>query len=185
MIKVIIIVIVALVVPLFFVLTWFVSTHNRLLMLRQRLMAAFSQADAHLTHRRDLIPDLIEVAKPFMKDTNGTVDALAVARMEAADAHAQAVKTPLRRSALQKLSAAESALPKLLSEFFLAAETKPELKMKPMYTGLKEDLAQTQKAISNSVETYNEAVRNYNAACERFPAVVIALPYGFKHAEPL
>src|SRR6476659_4829812 len=108
MIKVIIIVIVALVVPLFFLLTWFVSTHNRLLTLRSRLKASFAQADAHLTHRRDLIPDLIEVAKPFMKDETKAVDALAVARMEAADAHAQVAKTPLKASALKKLSATES-----------------------------------------------------------------------------
>jgi hypothetical protein len=185
MIKVIIIVIVALVVPLFFLLTWFVSTHNRLLTLRHRLKATFSQADAHLTHRRDLIPDLLEVAKPFMKDATDTVNALAVARMAAADAHAQVVKTPTKRSAMKRLSEAESALPKLLAEFFQLAETKADLKGKVMYTGLREDLTETQKAISISMESYNDAVRDYNAACERFPAVLIALPYGFKHAEPL
>jgi len=184
MLKVFIILGVALVVPVFFVITWIVSTYNKLLVLRARLKTAYAQLHAHMKHRSDLVPDLIELAKTAFKEDLSLLQGLAGARIPAATATSQTDPKKVARAAVKQLSTADRGLQDSLQKFFLSAEQKPDLRSQTLYLNLKEDLAQTDKAIINARETYNQAVVSYNELTRRFPALIIARVSGFEVAEP-
>src|SRR3954468_23463590 len=107
MLKVFIILGVALVVPVFFVITWIVSTYNKLLVLRARLKTAYAQLHAHMKHRSDLVPDLIELAKPAFKEDLSLLQGLAGARIPAATATSQTDPKKVARAAVKQLSTAD------------------------------------------------------------------------------
>jgi LemA protein len=184
MLKIIIIVGVALAIPVFFFVTWFVSTHNRLLVLRTRLRTAFAQIHAHIKHRSDLVPDLIELAKPAFKEEMAVLQQLASARLPAASAIAQTNPEEMTRSGVKQLSTSDRALSDGLDKFFGATEQKPELNSQRLFVNLKEDLMATAKAIATAREIYNQAATGYNAISRRFPAMIIARLFGFDAAEP-
>ena len=184
MLKVFIILGVALVIPVFFFITWTVSTYNKLLVLRTRLKTAHAQLHAHMKHRSDLIPDLIELAKPAFKEEVGTLQQLAGARLPAATATSQTDARKVSRSGVKQLSAADRGLQESLHKFFSAAEQKSDLRSQTLFLNLKQDLEQTDTAITNARETYNQTVADYNTLTRRFPALLVARVSGFEVAEP-
>src|SRR5437667_3446670 len=122
MIKVLVVVIVVLVVPLFFVLMWIISGYNRLVALRNRYKNAYAQIDVQLKRRYDLIPNLVETAKGYIKHERGTLEAVIAARNAASAANVKAAQTPGDTAAMKELSGAESALAGTLGRLFAVAE---------------------------------------------------------------
>jgi LemA protein len=178
-----IIVILALVVPAFFVLMWVVGGYNRLVALRNRFKNAFAQIDVQLKRRYDLIPNLVETAKGYIKHERGTLEAVVSARNAAATANARAAQAPGDAAAMKELSGAETALTGTLGRLFAVAEAYPDLKANTTMTALMEELTSTENKIAFARQAYNDAVMGYNTARETFPTNLIAGPFNFAPAE--
>jgi LemA protein len=172
-----------LVVPLFFVALWLMSTYNRLVSLRNRFKNAFAQIDVQLKRRYDLIPNLVETAKGYLKHERGTLEAVIAARNAASAASARAAQAPGDVGAMKELSSAESALTGTLGRLFALAEAYPDLKANTTMTTLMEELTSTENKVAFSRQAYNDAVMGYNTARESFPANIVAGPFNFGPAE--
>jgi LemA protein len=175
--------IVALAVPLFFVLIYVVSSYNRLVALRNRFKNAFAQIDVQLKRRYDLIPNLVETAKGYMKHESGTLEAVIAARNAASSANSRAAANPGDPAAMKELMAAESTLGGSLGRLFALSEAYPDLKANTTMNGLMEELTSTENKVSFSRQAYNDSVMTYNTARESFPSNIIANTFNFAAAE--
>jgi LemA protein len=183
MIRVVIILLVLLVVPLFFVLMWIVSSYNRLVAMRNRYKNAFAQIDVQLKRRYDLIPNLVETAKGYIKHERGTLEAVIAARNAASTASVRAAQTPGDASAMKELAGAEAALTGTLGRLFALSEAYPDLKANTTMLRLMEELTSTENKVSFARQAYNDAVMGYNTQRETFPTNMIAGPFNFGPAE--
>ena len=183
MIRVVIILLVLLVVPLFFVLMWIVSSYNRLVAMRNRYKNAFAQIDVQLKRRYDLIPNLVETAKGYIKHERGTLEAVIAARNAASTASVRAAQTPGDATAMKELAGAEAALTGTLGRLFALSEAYPDLKANTTMLGLMEELTSTENKVSFARQAYNDAVMGYNTQRETFPTNMIAGPFNFGPAE--
>jgi LemA protein len=179
----IIIVLVAVVVPVFFVLMWLVSSYNRLVSLRNRFKNAFAQIDVQLKRRYDLIPNLVETAKGYIKHERGTLEAVVAARNAASAANVRAAQNPGDATAMKELSGAETALTGTLGRLFAVAEAYPDLKANTTMTALMEELTSTENKVAFARQAYNDAVMAYNTTRESFPTNTIAGMFNFGPAE--
>jgi LemA protein len=178
-----IIILAAVVIPAFFVLTWIISTYNRLLALRNRCKSAFTQIDTQLRRRYDLIPNLVETAKAYIKNQRDTLEAVIVARNAASAANERAVQSHADAAAMKELSTAETALSSALSRLLAIAELYPELKANKTMLGLSEELSSLENKITFATQAFNDAVVTYNTAQKIFPANTLAGPLNFAPAE--
>ncbi len=169
----------------FLVLFWAVGAYNRLVSLRNQFNNAFSQIDVQLKRRYDLIPNLVETAKAYMKHESQTLEAVIQARNQAVAANAQAVTDPASATAMQQMASAEGALGMSLGKLFALSEAYPDLKANQNMMQLTEELTSTENRIAFSRQAFNDAVMVYNTALEQFPGSVIATIVAFKHAELL
>jgi len=183
MISTSIIMLVVLVVPVFFVLTWIVSGYNRLVSLRNRYKNAFAQIDVQLKRRYDLIPNLVETAKGYIKHERGTLEAVIAARNAASAANVRAAQAPGDAAAMKELSGAETALAGTLGRLFAVAEAYPDLKANTTMMSLMEELTSTENKVAFARQAYNDAVMTYNTGRETFPTNMIAGPFNFGPAE--
>src|ERR1700758_340367 len=183
MIRGVIILLVILIVPLFFILMWGVSSYNRLVSLRNRFKNAYAQIDVQLKRRYDLIPNLVETAKGYIKHERGTLEAVVAARNAAAAANVKAAQSPGDAIAMKELSGAESALTGTLGRLFAVAEAYPDLKANTTMMSLMEELTSTENKVAFARQAYNDAVMNYNTVRETFPTNMIAGPFSFLPAE--
>ncbi|HLH52821.1 MAG TPA: LemA family protein [Verrucomicrobiae bacterium] len=179
----IIIVLVAIVVPGFFILMWLVGGYNRLVALRNRYKNAYAQIDVQLKRRYDLIPNLVETAKGYIKHERGTLEAVVAARNAASVANLRAAQTPGDATAMRELSGAESALAGTLGRLFAVAEAYPDLKANTTMASLMEELTSTENKVAFARQAYNDAVMSYNTVREMFPTNMIAGPFSFGPAE--
>ena len=177
------IVIVALLVPLFFLLIYVVSSFNKLVGLRNRFKNAFAQIDVQLKRRYDLIPNLVETAKGYLKHERGTLEAVIAARNAASAANTRAAANPGDPAAMKELMAAESTLGGTLGRLFALSEAYPELKANTTMNNLMEELTSTENKVSFSRQAYNDSVMTYNTARESFPSNIIAGMFQFTPAE--
>ena len=161
------------------VLFFVIRTYNRLVTLRNRFRNAFAQIDVQLKRRYDLIPNLVETAKAYMKHERETLEAVIRARNAAITAEASAAADPTNAAAIQQLIGAENALTGLLSRFFALAEGYPELKADRTMTRLQEELVSTENRIAFARQAYNDAVTVYNTALEVFPSNLVAGAFAF------
>ena len=173
-------VILAIVVIVVFLL---VGLYNRLVALRNRYKNAFAQIDVQLKRRHDLIPNLVETAKGYMRHERGTLEAVIAARNQASQAREAAAGSPGDPSAMRELKRAEGELSGMLGRLFALAEAYPDLKANQTMSQLMEELTSTENRIAFSRQAYNDAVMKYNTARETFPAVMIANAFGFQAAE--
>lgn len=171
-----------LVVALAFV-GWLVGIYNRLVGLRNRFKNAFAQIDVQLRRRYDLIPNLVETAKGYLKHERETLEAVISARNQAVSAAGAAGQKPGDPAAMNQLAGAESALTGALGRLFALAESYPDLKANQTMSQLMEELTSTENKVSFARQAYNDAVMTYNTAREVFPNSLIAGATGFTEAQ--
>src|SRR4030081_1343519 len=163
----------------------FVSTYNRLVMARNAFKNAFAQIDVQLTRRYDLIPNLVEVAKGYIKHERETLEAVIKARNVAVGAAQTAGASPGNPAAMQSLGQAEGALTGVLGRMFALAESYPDLKADQNMLALPEELSSTENKVSFARQAYNDSVMEYNTKRESFPDNIFAGMFGFSAAELL
>jgi LemA protein len=178
-----IILVIVVIVPAFFILMWVIGGYNRLVSLRNRYKNAYAQIDVQLKRRYDLIPNLVETAKGYIKHERGTLEAVIAARNAASAANARAAQSPGDAAAMKELSGAETALTGTLGRMFALAEAYPDLKANTTMLSLMEELTSTENKVAFSRQAYNDSVMSYNTARESFPTNLIAGPFNFGPAE--
>ena len=156
--------------------------YNNLITLRNRFKNAYSQIDVQLKRRYDLIPNLVETAKGYLKHERETLEAVITARNQANTANQKAAASPGEPGAMKELVGAETALTGALGRFFALAEQYPDLKANQTMSQLMEELSSTENKVAFARQSYNDAVMEYNIAREKFPNALIAGPFGFKPA---
>jgi LemA protein len=164
-------------------LMYAIGVYNNLVSLRNRFKNAFAQIDVQLKRRYDLIPNLVETAKGYMKHESQTLEAVIKARNAAFSAGQQAAANPGDPKAMQNLSTAETALAGTMTKFLGLAEAYPDLKANTNMLAIQEELTSTENKIAFSRQAYNDAVTTYNTAREVFPSNLIAGFGGFGPAE--
>ncbi|MFA5203391.1 MAG: LemA family protein [Lentisphaeria bacterium] len=172
-----------LVVVLMVVLFAIIGIYNTLVTSRNRYKNAYAQIDVQLKRRYDLIPNLVETAKGYLKHERGTLEAVIQARNQAAYASAQAAINPGDPKAMAGLAGAEGALTGVLGKLFALAEAYPDLKANQNMAQLSEELASTENKVAFARQAFNDAVMVYNTTRERFPAVLLAGTFGFTAAD--
>ncbi|MGN0860391.1 MAG: LemA family protein [Candidatus Spyradosoma sp.] len=167
------------------VLLWGVSVYNGLVALRNRFKNAFAQIDVQLQRRYDLIPNLVETAKGFLRHEKETLQAVTEARNTALAAAKAAGGNPADAAAIGRLSAAEGALGSALSRLMVVCEAYPELKSDRHMAQVMEELSSTENKIAFARQAYNDSVTAYNNGRETFPSSLVAGVCGFAPAELL
>ncbi|MCC5807013.1 MAG: LemA family protein [Opitutales bacterium] len=168
----------------FFVLLalYAVAVYNSLVSLRNRFKNAFAQIDVQLKRRYDLIPNLVETAKGYLKHERETLEGVIKARNAAASAESKAAADPGDPNAIKGLIGAETALTGAMGRFFALAEAYPDLKANQNMMQLTEELSSTENRVAFARQAYNDNVMSYNTRREQFPAVIFAGAFGFQPA---
>lgn len=164
---------------------WGILSYNGLVGSRNQVKNSFAQIDVQLKRRYDLIPNLVETAKGYIKHERETLEAVTQARNLAVSAHANVAADPTDAEAVKQLGAAEQALRGSLMRFFAVAEAYPDLKANQNMMQLSEELTSTENKIAFARQAFNDAVMSYNNAAQQFPGNLIANTFGFKPAEQL
>jgi len=162
-----------------------VGYYNKLVTLKNRFQNAFAQIDVQLKRRYDLIPNLVETAKGYMKHEREALEAVIKARNSALSASDQAAENPGDPSAMQGLASAEGTLTGALGNIFALAESYPDLKANQNMLALQEELTSTENKIAFARQAFNDAVMAYNTEREKFPNSIIAGMFNFGPAELL
>ena len=164
---------------------WAISIYNGLVTLRNRFKNAFSQIDVQLKRRYDLIPNLVETAKGYLKHERETLEAVTQARNTAVAAAQAAGANPGNPAAMQGLGQAEGALTGVLGRLLAVVESYPDLKANQNMLALQEELSSTENKVAFARQAYNDAVMDYNTKRESFPDTIFAGTFGFMPAELL
>jgi LemA protein len=162
---------------------WAVGIYNSLVTLRNRFKNAFAQIDVQLKRRYDLIPNLVETAKGYLKHERETLEAVIKARNIAAAAAQAVAANPADGNAMKSLVSAEAGLGGALSRLMVVSEQYPDLKANQNMMQLTEELTSTENKIAFARQAYNDSVMTYNNAREVFPNVIFAGAFGFQPAE--
>ena len=162
-----------------------IGIYNRLVAARIAFKNAFSQIDVQLTRRYDLIPNLVEIAKGYLKHERETLEAVIRARNAAVAGLRAAAATPGDPAALQQLAGAENALSGALGRLFALAESYPDLKANQTMMQLSEELTSTENKVAFARQAFNDAVMAFNTTREVFPNNLVANAFGFAPAELL
>lgn len=161
---------------------WAIGIYNRLVNERNRVRNAFAQIDVQLTRRHDLIPNLVEAVKGYMKHERETLEAVIAARNTAVSSLDAAKADPANADAMKKLGASEGALGGVLSRLFALSEAYPDLKANQNMMQFQEELSTTENKVAFSRQAFNDSVMSYNNTVENFPNSVIAGSFGFDQA---
>lgn len=162
-----------------------INSYNDLVKYRNRYKNAYSQIDVQLQRRYDLIPNLVETAKGYMKHERETLEAVIAARNSAINASSRAAQNPGDPQAMQQLGNAEGALTGALSRLMVLSESYPELKADRAMTQVMEELSSTENRIAFARQAFNDAVTLYNTKSESFPSNLVANTFNFTVAELL
>ncbi len=162
---------------------WVTGIYNSLVALRNRFKNAYAQIDVQLKRRYDLIPNLVETAKGYMKHESSTLEAVIKARNIAAAAAQTAAANPADGNAMKGLLSAEAGLGGALSRLMVVSEQYPDLKANQNMMQLTEELTSTENKVSFARQAYNDSVMTYNTTREVFPNVIFAGMFGFLPAE--
>lgn len=160
-----------------------IGKYNGLVALRNRFKNAWAQIDVQLKRRYDLIPNLVETTKGYLKHERGTLEAVIAARNSAFSANSAAASNPGDPAAMKALSNAEGTLGASLGKLFALTEAYPDLKANTSMNQLMEELTSTENKISFARQAYNDSVMGYNTAREVFPTNIIAGMFNFTAAE--
>jgi len=160
-----------------------VGLYNKLVGLRNRFKNAYAQIDVQLKRRYDLIPNLVETAKGYLKHERGTLEAVIAARNTAHAASQAAAANPADAGAMKGLLGAEGGLAGAMSRLMVVVEQYPDLKANQNMMQLTEELSSTENKVAFSRQSYNDAVMAYNTQREVFPSSIIAGTFRFTAAE--
>lgn len=150
----------------------FIGIFNGLVQLKNRVKNAWSQIDVQLKRRHDLIPNLVETAKGYMKHENVTLENITKARNLAQNA-----------SGVGDQGKAEAGLSQAMSNFFMVVENYPDLKANENFLALQEELTSTENKIGFSRQFYNDETMKFNTKIEMFPSNIVAGMFNFKQSE--
>ena len=164
---------------------WAVGVYNGLIGARNAYKNAFAQIDVQLTRRHDLIPNLVETAKGYLKHERETLEAVISARNQAVTAQQAAAANPGDPTAMQQLGGAENALTQTLGRLFALSEAYPDLKANQNMMQLSEELTSTENKVAFARQGYNDSVMGYNNRREMFPGSLVAGMFGFQPASLL
>ena len=167
------------------VVFFFISIYNRLVSGRNAYKNAFAQIDVQLTRRYDLIPNLVETAKGYMKHERETLEAVIAARNSAVSGLRNAAANPGSPGAVQQLAGAGNQLTASLGRMFALAESYPDLKANANMMQLSEELTTTENKVAFARQAFNDAVMGYNNSREVFPNSIVANSFGFQPAQLL
>ena len=159
-------------------LLYVMGIYNSLINLRARYKNAFAQIEVQLKRRYDLIPNLVETAKGYMKHESETLENVIKARNSAYGAMEAAAANPGDPSAMQGLVGAETALTGAMGRLNVVMEAYPDLKASQNMMQVSEELTSTENKVAFARQGYNDAVTSYNVARQSFPAVVFAGMFG-------
>jgi LemA protein len=162
---------------------WATGIYNSLVALRNRFKNAFAQIDVQLKRRYDLIPNLVETAKGYLKHEHSTLEDVTKARNIALAASQAAAANPADSSAVRSLVSAEGGLAGAMSRLMVVAEQYPDLKANQNMMQLMEELTSTENKVAFARQSYNDSVMVYNTSRETFPNVLLAGMFGFLPAE--
>jgi LemA protein len=151
---------------------FFVTIYNRLVALRQTYKNAYADIDVQLKQRHDLVPNLVETVKGYAAHESGVLEKVTEARASA-----------MRATSVQDRGKAEGMLTTALGQLFAVAESYPQLKANENFRALQGELEELENKIAAARRFFNNAVAEYNTHIEQFPAVLLAAPLGFSHAE--
>ena len=162
-----------------------IGIYNGLVTARNGYKNAFAQIDVQLTRRYDLIPNLVETAKGYMKHERETLEAVIQARNSAVSGLSAAKANPGDPQAMQQLSGAENVLTQTLGRLFALSEAYPDLKANQNMMQLSEELTSTENKVAFARQAYNDSVMSYNNAREVFPSSIVANMFAFVPAQLL
>lgn len=161
---------------------YIIVVYNGLVALKNRVKNAFSQIDVQLKRRYELIPNLIETAKAYLKHERETLEAVVQARNQALSAEQAAAARPMDSAAVGALAAAESVLTQSLGRLLAVVENYPDLKANDSMMRVMEELSSTENRVAFARQAYNDVVMTYNTKIESFPDGIIATQFRFKQA---
>jgi LemA protein len=164
------------------VVFWAIGIYNRLINERNRVKNAFAQIDVQLTRRHDLIPNLVEAVKGYMKHERETLQAVVAARNAAASSLDAAKQDPANAEAIKELGASEGALTSALGRLFALSEAYPDLKASQNMMQFQEELSSTENKVAFARQAFNDSVLAYNNSAQNFPNSVIAGMFHFELA---
>ena len=151
---------------------WMFGMYNGLVRMRNQVKNAWSQIDVQLKRRHDLIPNLVETARGYMKHERETLEAITKARNLAVQANGVAEQ-----------GKAEGQLNEAISRFLVVVENYPDLKASQNFLALQEELTTTENKVSFSRQFYNDQVQRFNTKIESVPTNIMANMFNFKQAE--
>ncbi|MCB9802873.1 LemA family protein [Candidatus Nomurabacteria bacterium] len=154
------------------IIAWLISVYNGLIRLKNRVSEAWSDIDVQLKRRYDLIPNLMETVKGYMKHEEGVLTKVTQARANAMNATGTEAKAK-----------AENMLSETLKSLFAVAESYPDLKASQNFLQLQDEISDTENKIQASRRFYNGQVRDFNTKTQVFPNNIIANMLGFKDFE--
>src|SRR5580698_9635994 len=154
------------------IVLWAITVYNGLISMRQRVNQAFADIDVQLKQRHDLVPNLVETVKGYAAHESGVFEKVTEARASA-----------MRASTPAEKGAAEGVLSGALMNLMAVAENYPQLKANENFKQLQDELADLENKIAAARRFFNNAVAEYNASIEQFPAVLYAGALGFTHAD--
>jgi LemA protein len=179
--SIILIMLIALAVAVVVVAAIVTGIYNKLVTYKNRYKNAFAQIEVQLKRRHDLIPNMIEVAKGYMKHERETLEAVIEARNQAAGGLQKAAQDPGNADAIKGLAAAEGVLSGTMGRLFALAESYPDLKANQNMMQLSEELRSTENKVAFARQAFNDSVTQYNIYKQTFPPVVFAGMFG--HAQ--
>ncbi len=160
------------------IILYIISIFNTLVALRNRFKNAFSQIEVQLKRRYDLIPNLVETAKGYLKHERETLDAVIQARNTASNSLSAAQKNPGDASTMQSLGQAEGNLAGAMGKLNIVVEAYPDLKGNQNMMQLTEELTSTENKVSFARQAFNDQVMEYNTYKQSFPQTVFAGLFG-------
>lgn len=159
-------------------LVYGISIYNTLVTLKNRYENAFAQIEVQLKRRYDLIPNLVETAKAYLKHERETLEAVISARNQAMAGLQAAAGQPGSAAAMQQLAGAEGALAGALGRLSVVMEAYPDLKANQNMMQVSEELTSTENKVAFARQGFNDAVTAYNTYRQSFPPVVLAAKFG-------
>ncbi len=155
-----------------------VAIFNQLVALKNRYENGFSQIEIQLKRRYDLIPNLVESAKGYLKHERETLEAVIAARNSAVDGLAQAAANPGNADAMHHLASAEGGLMGAMGKLNVVMEAYPDLKASQNMQQLSEELTTTENKVAFARQAFNDQVMAYNTYKQSFPQNMLAAPFG-------